>query len=830
LFCQQNKQHTGIMKNLVTLLTLFCLATQVMAQNAPRRTLAAKKSNANIKVDGDLSEAAWKTAALATHFIELRPNNGQQEDSANRTEVFFLYDNIYLYVAGYCHEAKLDSITKELVGRDELGSNDFCGIILDTYLDRINATGFFVTPLGEQFDTKYSNNGEDPSWNGVWDSQSKIVADGWTFEMKIPLSALRFNPKPNQTWGLNFFRKRNKSDRQLTWNFVNQNVNGFINQFGDLSDVAITQSPIRLQFFPYFSSYVNHFPSKDPNTKAWTNNVNGGLDIKYGITESFTLDLTAIPDFGQVQSDNQVLNLTPFEVQFNENRAFFTEGTELFNKGNSNSNGDGGNSLFYSRRIGGEPLHLYDVESQLKPNEKISFNPSTTKLLNATKVSGRTKGNLGIGVLNAIIQSSEAEIENTNGSKRNIETNPLTNYSMLVFDQALKNNSSITLMNTNVWRSGDDYDANVTQVQLDLNNKANTYNLGLKFGTSTLFNYNGGNTTGFQGAVGYGKTGGVFNWNFSFELYDDKYDPNDMGILFNNNYTGYYMYVGYAFNQPTSWYRRIKLNYNFNYQRRFRPDDYQNFSTNVNGFIQWQNTMRSSFWINYVAANNDFYEPRVAGKVFVRPQRIEGNFYHENNEANKYNWGGGFYFRLADWYGGKTFNPFIFHRYRFSDKLSISHNLDLQRDFEQAGFTTMENSNPVFASRDRVTIENVLTVKYNFTNRMGLRTRVRHYLSTVENRSFYNLAPNGLLSSRPRPTSSYNQNYNAFNVDMVFTWQFALGSFINIVWKDAVYDFRREVEGSYFKNLGNTLGEPQNNNLSFKIIYFLDYLELKKKR
>src|SRR6185369_4404822 len=152
---------------------------------------------------------------------------------------------------------------------------------------------------------------------------------------------------------------------------------------------------------PYFSTYVNHYPYNKPGIENITTSFNGGMDVKYGINQAFTLDVTLIPDFGQVQSDNHVLNLTPFEVKYNENRTFFTEGTELFNKGN----------LFYSRRIGGEPLHLYEAGDQLTGTEHIINNPTETKLLNAIKISGRTKSKLGIGIFNAITKPMYATIE-----------------------------------------------------------------------------------------------------------------------------------------------------------------------------------------------------------------------------------------------------------------------------------------------------------------------------------------------------------------------------------------------------------------------------------
>ena len=199
----------------------------------------------------------------------------------------------------------------------------------------------------------------------------------------------------------------------------------------------------RLFFFPYASTYINN--NKELGTKV---DVKGGLDIKYGINDAFTLDAILVPDFGQTAFDNQILNLGPFEQQFNENRPFFTEGTDLFNKGN----------LFYSRRIGGDPSHYPDTEN----DEEILNYPSAVNLLNALKVSGRTKNGLGVGVLNAITEKTDVTIRKTitnldNSTRfedRKEVVEPLSNFNIITLDQRFNKNSSVSFVNTNVTRDG----------------------------------------------------------------------------------------------------------------------------------------------------------------------------------------------------------------------------------------------------------------------------------------------------------------------------------------------------------------------------------------
>ena len=490
------------------LIVLFGLTAHAQSPKTPK-SLTAKRTTATIKIDGILNDTAWKTAPAALGYTEFRPTPFRQEENELRTEVYMLYSDEGIYLAGYCHERTKDSIAAEVNGRDGFGNNDFVGFIFDTYKDKINGFEYFVTPRGEQMDAKMTNNGEDFSWNAVWKSAAQIHNDGWTFEIFLPFSAIRFSKSNIQDWGMNITRRRQKTSQQVAWNPIDPNINGFLTQEGYWTGLENIKPPLRLQFSPYLSYYINHYPANQPGLSNWSSSVNGGMDLKYGINQAITLDMTLIPDFGQVQSDNRVLNLSPFEVRYNENRPFFTEGLELFNKGN----------FFYSRRVGGSPLHFGLPYNQLVTNETVVKNPTETKLINATKVSGRLKGGLGIGFFNAVANSQFATIADDKGNERTIETSPLTNYNIIVLDQTLKHNSSISFVNTSVWRSGHDYDATVTAGLFDLYDKKNTWNVGGKVAVSNLTNYmpDGSSLTGYSHSAYFGKASGRFRFNYNQE-------------------------------------------------------------------------------------------------------------------------------------------------------------------------------------------------------------------------------------------------------------------------------------------------------------------------
>ncbi|MDB5246120.1 MAG: hypothetical protein JWQ40_514 [Segetibacter sp.] len=809
------------MKMFFLIVMVFIGSTSVSGQIV-HRTFPAVRTTQKIVIDAVLDDSAWTKAPLATGFVEFKPNIGKHEDEKNKTEVWILYDDNAIYVAGFCHESSRDSLSTDLVGRDVVGANDFVGVLFDTYHDEINGFGYYVTPLGEQYDAKYSSNGEDDSWNSVYFTEAKIVEGGWKFEMRIPYSAIRFGNKSHQDWGINIIRRRNKSGQQFMWNPINPVINGLFNQAGIWKGIENVKVPLRLSFSPYLSTYANHYPYNQPGVKNWSSSINGGMDVKYGINQSFTLDMTLIPDFGQVQSDNKVLNLTPFEVKYNEYRTFFTEGTELFSKGN----------LFYSRRIGGTPLHYYDAGNQINSNERIVANPSETRLINATKISGRTASGLGVGVFNAITNAQYAIVEDNNKVQRKIETNPLTNYSIVVLDQALKHNSSISFINTNVMRSGGDYDANVAAALFDIYDKNVNYNVWGKVGVSQLFGYkpDKGTLNGYNHNLSFGKMKGNLTWSLSQNLADRNYQQNDMGYFTNNNYLNHYSWVGYKILKPKNFYNNLYFNINTTYNRRFNPGTSQNVFVNVNVNGQMKNLWNVGIAYNVSTQENDFWEPRIEGKVFKRPYFTKPAAWIYTNAAKKYSLGiDGSYTSMPE-YKAKGFDIQFNEQFRFNKKLTISNSANLEYKNRNIGFAAVEGERSIFGLRKRHTVENIFSVKYNFNNKMGITFRTRHYWSKVDYSEFFDLNNDGSLKSTTTVSNNPNSNVNFFNVDMVYTWQFSQGSFINIVWKDASSTFSNNVDDRYFKNFSNTWSEPQLNSLSLRIIYFLDYLSLKGKK
>lgn len=503
------------MINRFSITILFCLASFLYSFSQTKKSVSTKKTTENISIDAELNEASWKDAEIATDFVSLEPKNGTPIPEEFKTEVKILYSNDAIYIGAKLYDPNPEKILKELVERDEIGTSDYFGIFINGYNDGQQEFRFFVTAANGQIDTNFTSaEGEDGSWNAIWESNAKITDFGYVIEMKIPYAALRFPEKDKQTWGLNFFREVRRERQKYTWSPIDNKIGAISQQAGILTGIENIKTPTRLFLIPYSSFYLSG--SDAQKTKG---ELKGGLDVKYGINDAFTLDAILVPDFGQTKFDNVVLNLGPFEQQFNENRPFFTEGTDLFSKGN----------LLYSRRIGQTP----DLNLNLADNESIE-NPGAINLLNALKISGRDKDGLGIGFLNAITEKTMATVSNDdNDNTRQIEVSPLTNYNVLVFDQRFNQNSSVTFINTNVTRNGSFRDANVTGLLFDLNNKTNTYNLSGGLKSSSINDVE--NKNGYNASLYFAETNGKFRYSFGSEYMSKDFEINDLGINFRTN-------------------------------------------------------------------------------------------------------------------------------------------------------------------------------------------------------------------------------------------------------------------------------------------------------
>lgn len=777
---------------------------------AVKKQVVAVRTNVPPKIDGKLDDACWNEALPAKDFIQIRPDNGKP--STQKSEVKFVYDNTALYVGAMFYDTAPDSTLRFLSKRDNFGTEDYCGVYIDPYNDGQNAYGFFVSCAGVQMDLKCDVANEDPNWNAVWESAVGKNDEGWTVEIKIPYSALRFPKKNIQTWGINIFRTVQRHREQSSWNFVDRSMNSLVKQEGELDGVQNIKPPLRLSFTPYLSTYAEN----DPGAEKLAYSFKGGLDLKYGISESFTLDMMVIPDFGQVQFDPINLNLTPFEVYYSEKRPFFMEGTELFQRAN----------IFYSRRIGGTPTQHDSLGNELLKHEGLIVNPTTTQLINATKITGKTKSGFSLGFLNAVSSDAFAVAQDSiTGDKRRILTQPLTNYNVIVLEQTLKNNSRVSLINTNVARFNDHYVANVTGTQWILIDNSQKFQLSTSAALDQIFNDTLKANRGSYYDIAIDKIKGNFQFTLDNSLYTDTYNPNDLGYQSRNNYVSGLAQLRYNIYKP--FWRLLEMWNALTFREEFlyNPREFANYYFAYNLSTTFRNHLSIGFNTTiFPDDQHDYYEPRTIGRVYMRPKNYNLNTWISSDYSKK------FALDMTIGYSNSAeawidFAP----RFRFSNRFLLVYDFNIDRQ-NNVGYIQNGTGDTIYFGKRKInTITNTLQLDYIFTNCASLSLNVRHYWSVVNYYKNYDLQQNGSLVADNTYNVNNNINYNAFTIDLSYTWQFAPGSELSLVWKNSIYPTSDAVVNRTFvDNFRYTINSPQSNSISLMILFYIDFLNIQK--
>lgn len=800
----------------ILILFQFSFAQEIVISNPflpvnNKKEISTVKIKNPIKIDASLNEVDWQNVPIAKNFVMFNQENGKPELPELRTEVKVLYDDDAIYVGAILYDNEPDKILKEISERDNFGATDFFGVFINGFNDGQQEFSFFVSASDGQMDLVRTTENEDTSWDAIWESKAKITDIGWVVEMKIPYAALRFSEEEKQTWGINFFRELRRNRQMFTWNPVDNRKGFFTQQAGILKGIEKINTPTRLFLIPYSSFYLNSL-GKDKSFGT----LKGGLDLKYGLTDAFTLDMVLIPDFGQTRFDNKILNLGPFEQIFDENRPFFTEGTDLFNKG----------GLFYSRRIG-QRASKYPITSETE--EVIDF-PNTIDLVNAVKVSGRTKDGLGIGFLNTVTKKTDVVIRDINtGNTRTETVEPLANYNVLVLDQRFNGNSSVSLINTNVTRNGNFRDANVTATTFDLNTKKNTYNLNGALKYSYINNYaNLQNKNGITANLGFGETSGKIRFSVNGEYVSKDYDNNDLGVNFQTNYYSISANANYRLLQSTEKLNsfRISLNTFAQFDKTTNYLQEQNFNINLNLTNKKNHSAGIGININPFERYN-FYNPQAQGRFVIFPKNYGMWGFISTNYNNKFafdiNPNIGITETKGWWYWGIDISP----RFRFNDKLSLIYRNSINNEYQDLGRVDQVGKDIVFAKRDNQTLETSLEGKYSITANMNFGLKLRHYWSFSENNSYYKLLENGYTEAYSY-TDNANQNLNLWNFDLSYSWWFAPGSQMSFLYRNTSGIFQNTIDKNFVYNTKKVFNhEDLNHTFSISIRYFIDYNQAK---
>jgi hypothetical protein len=405
----------------------FLLASSVFASKPSIETkvyVAHQTNPHSPTIDGRLNDPAWQNAEWAGDFVQREPDDGAEP--SQKTAFKILYDENNLYVGIRAYDKEPDKIVRRVTRRDGF-DGDWVAINIDSYFDHRTGFAFTISAAGVKGDEAISNDGDnwDSNWNPVWFVEVATDELGWTAEMRIPFSQLRFADKREHVWGLQVQRRLFRKEERSVWQYIPKNAPGWVSFFGELRGLKGIRASRRMELLPYAVSNLTRFEKEEGNPFATGQSTNwsGGLDAKMALTSDLTLDVTVNPDFGQVEADPSVVNLTAFETFFEEKRPFFIEGQNILDYrimgGDSPFSND---QLFYSRRVGRPPQHSPELG-----NDEFMQMPDNTSIITAMKLTGKTQSGLSIGVLDAITQREIAQID-LRGERRQETVEPLTNY------------------------------------------------------------------------------------------------------------------------------------------------------------------------------------------------------------------------------------------------------------------------------------------------------------------------------------------------------------------------------------------------------------------
>ena len=811
-------------------ITIIFLCFHFTLASQERKSLIASTVKNAPVIDGILSEEIWNDLNPATDFTLIWPETRQGKNISKEyeTTAYVGYDQNTIYVGAMLNHPNPDKMPKQFSQRDDIWdvNAETFFVTFNTYNDDLNFFGFQITSAGTVGDV-YSSGpiaSDDFLYDTVFDAKVHISSDGWSVEMVIPYSALRFPEKEVQLWGLNFGRKIQSLDETYVWSPVNVNELKYHESNGSLAGIENISPPVRLFFYPYVQSSINLRKGARP-ASSYT----AGMDVKYGISSSFTLDASLIPDFGQVAFDNVELNLGPFEQQFSENRAFFTEGATLFEI----ADGDmGGGSFFYSRRIG-EKVSVGD--DLLENDEQIYDFNNTPQLLNTIKVTGTTNKNLSIGFLNAITDKVDAVIENLSSSESRKQTiQPLVNYNVFSLSQQLLNDySSVSVLNTNKTGSDGLYGNNVAFVA-DLFDDNRDFNIKVKaFGSKTPAE---NSKNGFRSGISFSELKGNFRYNISWWGVDKHYKQNELGYFNFLDHQRFSSRISYQILNEYGFLRKYSNYLWFNDTRTFHSFDRKLWGLRFGNDFSTQNLMVFEADFAYASKTRDYDKPRIINRYIEEPENFQLKLVMQSNKNKDFSyriqWNNFAYFK-EDFEEQKSQNRLnLSTLYRFSEQFSLalkSNHLNFKDD---VGYLKTINQDIYFGRRDIRSVENNINLSYFFDSKKWINLRLRNYWSRAKyDHTLFRLKEDGKRTETDFSILDFDPdtNFNIWNLDINFEWWFAPGSNMVLLYRNQLFSRNNANELDYFRSLGNLFDQTTQHQFSLRINYLIDFNRIRKK-
>ena len=761
------------------------------------------------QIDGRDDDPIWLTAQVITDFLQFEPTEGAQPSF--RTEARIAYDNRHLYVFVRSFDPQPDSILAVLQRRDAFALSDDIVVGIDSYHDRRTAYLFRLTAGGAMADGYMFNDGEeDWGWNAVWDGATKVDSLGWSAEYRIPLSQLRYVPSGDNTFGLSIMRRIARKGERPVWPLIRRSKTGFVSQYAEVTGFTGLTAPRRMELMPYSVSRYGYSPRGD-GTARDAAKAQFGADLKLGLTSNVTLDAAINPDFGQVEADPGVLNLSAFEQFYAERRPFFLEGSGIFRYDIDCNDGDC-TGLFYSRRIGRSP--------QLGGRYGDAASPQQSTILGAAKVTGRLGNGLSIGLIDAVTN----RVEGSEG--RTIE--PMTNYGVLRLQQDLRGgNSGVGVMLTNTARRLDSWTTNVLRENawtggIDARHRfgGNKFQLSAQLAGSRVsgsaasiaatqrsnvhlyqrsdashltFDSSRTELSGMMAQISFDKQGGgITRFNTSAWYMTPGFEINDLGFRTRSDEGGASLWLALRPTKPFGIMRRGQINFNAHGAANTSGLVIAN-GANINANGQFQNFWNAHSGIgmnNVVAAYSD--RDARGGPALFLPRRVQMWAGTDGDSRKAFTpslnvFGGRRLDGLgSNWNVGVGGNIRLGSQLNGSVRLGYGRTIDDQQwlgNFTDAGVTSY-----TFARLYQATGSVTMRVNYTITPRLSFESYLQPFVSTGAYTNWRAIADgrSSDVAARFRPYTDRGApdgfRFGQLRTNNVVRWEYRPGSVLFFVW------------------------------------------------
>ena len=825
------------------------------ATATPRAEAAEITSATAIRLDGDFGEAVWTRATPITDFVQRDPKEGAPPSFT--TEARVAYDRSYLYVAVRARDAEPGRIVGIRTRRDSQSPSDWIRVVIDSYHDRRTAYEFAVNPAGVKQDRYwYADGNSDQSWDAVWDVSVSRDGEGWKAEFRIPFSQLRFETGKRDTFGFGVVREIGRLNETSSWPLIAKSRTGFVSQLGELGGLQLTGGQKRLEVVPYGVAQVSARPDdgQNPFDNSPDPGASIGADLKYALTPGLTMTATINPDFGQVEADPAVVNLTAFETFYAERRPFFVESSGNL-RFDLDCNDGACTGLFYSRRIGRQPHGSPDV-----PPGGFASVPLQTTIIGAAKLTGRA-GAFAIGALNAVTAEEQASVSfASRGASEIVE--PLTNYAVVQAKREWSNQSSLGVMLTNTarritpsvsylpsmatsggvnwdWRMKDPRFA-VTGYWSASHVQGSAEAIGALQESAVHYyqrpdagylDYDTAATSmsGHAGSLNVQKIGGQrVRFSFVGTYKTPGFDVNDVGYIRRADAIQQSSWVQFRWDTPTKLYRSFRLNlnqwagWNFGGDKRFT-------GANVNAHLTLPSNWRTGAGFNVEGAGMDDRATR-GGPSMLSKNGANLWYYVESDDRKAVNGGWmGMYFR--DEAGSTAWRADPQVGWRPTSFLTVSLGVGFEKMDEDTQW--VENvegpsaTHYVFGRIRQTTVGLPFRVNYTITPTLSVQIYAEPFVSAGEYSEFKELA-------RPRATPFASQfdaipyggspdfNYRSFRSTNVLRWEFKPGSALYAVWQQGREDVSGIGRFRFRQDVGGLFGIPANNVFLVKFSYWLN--------